>query len=556
MSLFDHFPYTNFHELNLDWILKALRELDNTIDQFVALNSLKYADPIQWDITSQYEKNTIVIDPQTGTAYISVAPVPVGTALTNTDFWAVVFDLSSFITRAAQNLANVYEAETTTSATVSIAKNSWIVWGDVLYKALTNITAGDTYVIGGNIAHFTIEDVCGHLEDLRTANKNNLVAAINELVGNIVAEISNRTNADTTLQNNITAEATARGNADTTLQNNITAEATARGNADTAINNKIGNMSNLQTPVTADLVRAINSIYDIAYDFVIIGDSYSADQYTLDQNIKPWWQYVAEQKHLTPHNYATSMMGFIATATYPTSFRVQIASAEADTSFNNDNVRLVAIQGSINDFTHETANPSDIFTEADATIKAAKTAFPNAEIVLFMGNTFGSYPAPNTVGGVTYKYYEYINQINHAAAVNGVWCICDQYYWIFDQFMFLNGYGGHPGAYGQRSMASFFLSGGLMSARTKPIAFADMPTLYIRRMGYNQYMLQGSASGGATWPMTLPNQLDFEYGATAAVVGAISGTQAAVVTLINTTLNNPNNVPFGVKMHFNTTSMS
>ena len=26
MGLFDQFPYTNFHELNLDWILKALKE--------------------------------------------------------------------------------------------------------------------------------------------------------------------------------------------------------------------------------------------------------------------------------------------------------------------------------------------------------------------------------------------------------------------------------------------------------------------------------------------------------------------------------------------------
>ena len=78
MGLFDQFPYTNFHELNLDWILKALDNIQKTMDQFVALNSLKYADPIQWNITSQYAKNTIVIDPQTGTAYISVQPVPEG----------------------------------------------------------------------------------------------------------------------------------------------------------------------------------------------------------------------------------------------------------------------------------------------------------------------------------------------------------------------------------------------------------------------------------------------------------------------------------------------
>lgn len=27
MGLFEHFPYTNFHELNLDWILKTVKDL-------------------------------------------------------------------------------------------------------------------------------------------------------------------------------------------------------------------------------------------------------------------------------------------------------------------------------------------------------------------------------------------------------------------------------------------------------------------------------------------------------------------------------------------------
>lgn len=97
MGLFDQFPYTNFHELNLTWILDALKAIQTTTEQFVAINSLKYADPIQWNITSQYEKNTIVIDPQNGTAYISVQPVPSGVSLTNEDYWTVVFDLGSLL---------------------------------------------------------------------------------------------------------------------------------------------------------------------------------------------------------------------------------------------------------------------------------------------------------------------------------------------------------------------------------------------------------------------------------------------------------------------------
>ena len=33
MGVFDHFPYTNFHELNLSWCLKLLREFDTKLDE-------------------------------------------------------------------------------------------------------------------------------------------------------------------------------------------------------------------------------------------------------------------------------------------------------------------------------------------------------------------------------------------------------------------------------------------------------------------------------------------------------------------------------------------
>ena len=73
MGLFDQWPYTNFHELNLGWILKKIQDLETLVQNFVSLNTIKYANPIQWDITRQYEVNTIVVDPGDGTAYISVS---------------------------------------------------------------------------------------------------------------------------------------------------------------------------------------------------------------------------------------------------------------------------------------------------------------------------------------------------------------------------------------------------------------------------------------------------------------------------------------------------
>lgn len=32
MGLFEHFPYTNFHELNLDWIIKEIKDLNEKVD--------------------------------------------------------------------------------------------------------------------------------------------------------------------------------------------------------------------------------------------------------------------------------------------------------------------------------------------------------------------------------------------------------------------------------------------------------------------------------------------------------------------------------------------
>ena len=232
MGLFDNFPYTNFHELNLDWILKVLKDIETTIDQFVSLNIIKYADPIQWDITRQYPKNTIVIDPITGTAYISVDNVPQGVALSNTDYWSVVFDLGRFITLASQNFANSYESVLTTTATIPTDKDHWVVWNSVLYKALNDIHVGDMYVVGGNLEQKTVESF---IEDLRAYIIGRLII----LQDNIDAEALARSNADITLQDNIDAEALARSNADITLQDNIDAEALARSNADITLQDNI-----------------------------------------------------------------------------------------------------------------------------------------------------------------------------------------------------------------------------------------------------------------------------------------------------------------------------
>ena len=246
--MFNQYPYLNLNDLNLDYILAQIKTMMNEVTNFVSINAIKYADPIQWDIPRQYEKNTVVIDPVTGTAYISVAPVPAGVALTRPEYWTVVFDLGSFVTRAAQNFTRRYEQETTLTATFPSNTGEWLVWGDVLYKAKTNITAGDTYVVDGNIEHFTIEDlynaylntiatilaIVGNLVDLRTSDTSSIVNAINS----VVDDLDN-------LANDLAQEVTDRANADNALLNdfkNYLSVSNESDNATFAYPHKVGDL--------------------------------------------------------------------------------------------------------------------------------------------------------------------------------------------------------------------------------------------------------------------------------------------------------------------------
>lgn len=89
---FNQFPYSNFHDLNLDWILDQVKNLKTAFSDFRATNTVTAADPIIWNIGNAYPKATMVSDGQT--IYISIQPVPAGIALTNTAYWQKVLDLN------------------------------------------------------------------------------------------------------------------------------------------------------------------------------------------------------------------------------------------------------------------------------------------------------------------------------------------------------------------------------------------------------------------------------------------------------------------------------
>lgn len=160
MGIFEHFPYTNFHELNAGWLVQMMKELDQAMETFKATESLRFADPIIWDITTQYEKSTIVLD-STGNAYLSLQPVPTGIQLNNNEYWLEIFNFTDYTRTANQNLTVNVETNTT-RATAAYQVDDWIIWNDVLYKATSPIAIDDTLIVspaaGANLIHFTVED--------------------------------------------------------------------------------------------------------------------------------------------------------------------------------------------------------------------------------------------------------------------------------------------------------------------------------------------------------------------------------------------------------------
>ena len=223
------FPYTDSNRYNDDWILTTVKELIKSIDNFVNLNTIKYADPILWDITSQYEANTVVVDGQTGNAFISTKAVPSGVHLNNSDYWTQIYNYADVVDGLREQIA--YNEEESTTATKAYTAGDLVFCNGLLYRVVANMIAGDSFVVDSNVVKTTIDD-----ELHRLAN------SINNVVDLIDAEASAREDADTTLQDNIDAEASAREDADTTLQDNINAEAAAREDADNDLQDAINNL--------------------------------------------------------------------------------------------------------------------------------------------------------------------------------------------------------------------------------------------------------------------------------------------------------------------------
>jgi septum formation inhibitor MinC len=234
-------PYTNFHDLNLDWIIEVLNEFNTKLTNFVSLATIKYANPIQWDVTSQYEANTVVVD-SNGNAYLSVQPVPSGVSLDRTQYWTKIGNFDELWSNVKKAITPIDEGHSAT-ATAARAIDDLVWVNGLLVRITAAMKAGDAYVPGSNCVSSSTNEVLHYLlttfNERLTAEQTTRENADNDLQTAIDTEKQARGDADSGLQTAIDTEKQARGDADSGLQTAIEAEQTARENADNGLQNSI-----------------------------------------------------------------------------------------------------------------------------------------------------------------------------------------------------------------------------------------------------------------------------------------------------------------------------
>lgn len=379
-------PYTNFHDLNLDWIIDTLNDFNARLTDFVSLATIKYANPIQWDITSQYEANTVVVD-SAGNAYLSVQPVPSGVSLDRTEYWTKIGNFDELWANVKKAITPNDEGHSTT-ATAARAVDDLVWVNGALVRITRAMSAGDAYVPGSNCVTSSTNEILHYLLTALNAEQQAREDADTQLQNNVTQLQNNVADINTTLPNKIDKSTTGdlaqtvSGNLDVQSAKNVSLDGTAlyfRANRTTLMaidSDKINIGSFLrQTPVSFlampqfRAVSPVNIDDNYAYVTMRTGSNNADTKFLVSRTgkipggIKPSPRSIEEFQELkkdgtdditaTLNTYTKQFPLFIPVGTYKISAPVQLKHSLYGASASRDPAR-----GSSDTILQYTGNPT------------------------------------------------------------------------------------------------------------------------------------------------------------------------------------------------------
>lgn len=168
------------------------------MQQYIESSSISYADPIQWDITKQYPRNTVVVTVN-GDGYLSTQPVPIGIDIDNEDYWTKIGNFSELWGSVKLAITPIDEKLKTT-ASAARAVNDLVWLNNDLYVITKAMDAGTRYIEGTNCKK---TDIGEQLNDLNTKIENNKSSVdnsfeqINTKLEDINTKFNNKIDKDT-----------------------------------------------------------------------------------------------------------------------------------------------------------------------------------------------------------------------------------------------------------------------------------------------------------------------------------------------------------------------
>lgn len=168
------------------------------MQQYIETSSISYADPIQWDITKQYPRNTVVVTVN-GDGYLSTQPVPIGIDIDNEDYWTKIGNFSELWGSVKLAITPVDEKlKTTASANRNINDLVWL--NNDLYVILKPMDAGTRYIEGTNCKKTDIGEQLNNLNTKVDNNKSSVDSSIEQIntnIENINTNLNNKIDIDT-----------------------------------------------------------------------------------------------------------------------------------------------------------------------------------------------------------------------------------------------------------------------------------------------------------------------------------------------------------------------